>query len=281
MPERPAESIEALRRRLERERKARREAESIAERVTGQLYSSATELERLNGELQGANQELQTLNQAMRDFVAVASHDLRSPLTSIVGASKLLTTRWQDLNDDRRGEFLEMIERQSHHLSRMVEDLLTVSRIEAGQLDTRKEVIKLRQEMERIVNDFGQPAREIHVDAIDCEVVADPDHLRRILVNYVGNALKYGLPPVEIETAVDNGWVDIRVKDHGDGVPADFVPRLFGKFARGETSTGGTGLGLSIVQGLARANGGDTWYEPNSPQGSCFAVRLPRVPAVA
>jgi signal transduction histidine kinase len=275
----PAESPESLRRRLARERKARREAESIAERVTGQLYASGQELERLNGELKGANEELQSLNQSMRDFVAVASHDLRNPLTSIVGASKLLTTRWQDLNEARRGEFLTMIERQSQHLSRMVEDLLTVSKIEAGQLDTRKEVIRLRDEVERIVQDFGSPAREIQIDAIECDVVADPDHLRRILVNYVGNALKYGLPPVNIEAAADNGWVDIRVKDQGDGVPEDFVPRLFGKFARGEDSSGGTGLGLSIVQGLARANGGETWYEPNSPHGSCFAVRLPRVDA--
>src|SRR5438094_8538187 len=146
-----SEDVEPLRRRLARERKARREAESIAERVTGELYSSSLELVRLNGELKGANTELQALNQAMRDFVAIASHDLRSPLTSVVGAASLLSKRWLDLKDDKRGELLDMIERQARHVSRTVEDLLTVSRIEAGQLDIHKEVIRLRAEVEAIV----------------------------------------------------------------------------------------------------------------------------------
>ena len=274
-----SEAVEPLRRRLERERKARREAESIAERVTGELYNSSLELARLNEELTGANTELQSLNQAMRDFVAVASHDLRSPLTSVVGAADLLSNRWGDLQEDKRGELLNMIGRQARHVSRMVEDLLTVSRIEAGQLDTHKAVLRLRDEVEGIIRDFGQPVPDITLGAIECAVMADPDHLRRILVNYVGNAMKYGSPPIEIAADINGGWVEIRVKDHGQGVPEDFVPRLFGKFARGEDSQGGTGLGLSIVQGLARANGGDTWYEPNEPQGSCFAVRLPFVAA--
>jgi len=274
-----ADAVEPLQRRLARERKARREAESIAERVTAELYSSSLELVRLNGELTGANTELQALNQAMRDFVAVASHDLRSPLTSVVGAANLLSRRWGDLQEDKRGELLEMIERQARHVARMVEDLLTVSRIEAGQLDTHKAVLRLRDEVEGIISDFGQPAPQITLHAIECAVMADPDHLRRILVNYVGNAMKYGSPPIEIDADVKDGWVEIRVKDQGQGVPEEFVPRLFGKFARGEDSQGGTGLGLSIVQGLARANGGDTWYEPNDPKGSCFAVRLPLVAA--
>jgi signal transduction histidine kinase len=266
---------DASRRRLERERKARREAESIAERVTGELYASTLELNRLNLELTGANQELQVLNQAMRDFVAVASHDLRGPLTSIIGASSLLDARWQDMSVVQRADFLSMIKRQAKHLERMVEDLLTVSRIEAGQLDTRTEVIRLREEVQRIIDDFGSPDQDISVDADDCTVLADPDHLQRILVNFLRNALKYGSPPVAIQALNAGDWVEIRVRDNGDGVPEDFVPRLFGKFARAESSTGGTGLGLSIVQGLARANGGETWYEPNTPHGSCFAVRLP------
>jgi len=274
-----SEEVEPLRRRLARERKARREAESIAERVTSELYSSSLELVRLNDELKGANVELQSLNQAMRDFVAVASHDLRSPLTSVLGAANLLSQRWGDLQEDKRGELIDMIERQALHVSRMVEDMLTVSRIEAGQLDTHKAVLRLREEVEGIVRDFGQPVPQILLGTIEYAVMADPDHLRRILVNYVGNAMKYGSPPIEIAADVKDGWVEIRVKDHGQGVPEDFVPRLFGKFARGDASHGGTGLGLSIVQGLARANGGDTWYEPNDPQGSCFAVRLPLVAA--
>jgi len=271
-----------LRRRLDRERKARREAESIAERVTGELYATTQELQRLNGELEHTNDELQAVNQAMRDFVAVASHDLRSPLTSILGFTSILAQRWESLPDDRRREFLGVVERQSRHLARMVEDLLTVSKIEAGHLDVHREVVRLRDAFDAAVRDFAQNKGEIEIGStIDLRVSADPDHLQRILVNFIGNAFKYGTPPVEVG-ALDTGeWVEIRIRDHGDGVPEDFVPRLFGKFARAEATSEkpGTGLGLSIVRGLVQANGGDTWYEPNVPHGSCFAVRLPKAVA--
>ncbi|MCA1832310.1 MAG: sensor histidine kinase [Actinomycetota bacterium] len=267
-----------LERRLERERKARREAESIAERVTAELYAAAQELEHVNNELTGANLELKDLNQAMRDFVAVASHDLRGPLTAILGAASTLNVdaKFERLTPAQRHDMLGVIDRQARHLNRMVEDLLTVSRIEAGELDTRLQVIRLRDAMEVITADFGRDKSDellVHMD--DVRIVADPDHFQRIIVNFLGNAFKYGLPPIEIDAAEAGAWVEIRVRDHGNGVPDDFVPRLFGKFARGEGSVGGTGLGLSIVQGLARANGGETWYEPNTPCGSCFGVRLP------
>lgn len=248
--------------------------------MTAELYASGQELERLNLELSATNEELQALNQAMKDFVAVASHDLRGPLTAILGLSSILAKRWDKVPADRRRESLSIIERQAQHLARMVEDLLTVSRIEAGALDTKREVIRVREAVDRIVEDFGTRVEEIRV-ADDLEVLADPHHLQRILFNYVGNALKHGAPPVMLEARCAGEWIEIRVRDHGDGVPDDFVPRLFGKFSRAEGSreADGTGLGLSIVQGLARANGGETWYERNEPRGSCFAVRLPKAAA--
>jgi signal transduction histidine kinase len=263
-------ALETLQRRLERERRARRDAEMIAERVTAELYGS-------KGELQRANEELQSLNQSLREFVAIASHDIRNPLTTILGMSSTLTRRWESVPDGTRAHFLEAIERQAKFLARIVEDLLTVSRIDAGALDTHAEAFRLRTAVENAIAGFERDAETIRILVDDTEIVADPDHLQRILYNYVGNALKYGAPPVEITTQTEDGFVEIRVRDHGSGVPDDLVPRLFGKFARGDAarSMGGTGLGLSIVQGLARANGGDTWYEPNTPCGSCFGVKLP------
>jgi signal transduction histidine kinase len=104
---------------------------------------------------------------------------------------------------------------------------------------------------------------------------ADPQHVQHILVNYLANALKHGRPPVGIEVREQEGWIEALVTDHGAGVPAEFIPRLFEKFAQAEATEGGTGLGLSIVRGLARAQGGEAWYQPAEPEGAAFGVRLP------
>ena len=125
-------------------------------------------------------------------------------------------------------------------------------------------------------------ASEVRVQvADDVRVEADRRHVERIVMNFINNALKYGGPPIEVCAQMNAEWVEIRVRDHGDGVPSELVPRLFGRFARAKTVSAskkpGAGLGLSIVRGLALANGGEVWYEPNEPRGSCFGVRLPAV----
>lgn len=274
MTEGPGAELDRLRRRLDRERRAREAAESIAERVTADLYATVTELQRVND-------ELGNVNQSMREFVAVAAHDLRGPLTSIMGFTELILKRWAGITEDQKLEFLGTIGSQGRRLGRLVDDLLTISQIEAGAMEVDAETLALATELERTVADLGEVAAHVRVNVPgDLYVVADPDHLNRILTNYIGNAGKYGAPPIEAEAGCDGAWVDIRVRDQGEGVPEEFVARLFGKFARASTESTktqpGTGLGLSIVRGLARANGGDAWYEPNQPRGSCFGVRLPR-----
>lgn len=252
--------------RLERERKARLEAEAIAERITAELYS--------------ANQQLQNLNQTMRDFVATASHDLRSPIATILGCASTIKERWETITESQRDDLMGAIDRSAQSLSRLVDDLLTVSRIDAGALDVYPKVIETSETVEQMVKDFENASDiKLCTPGEQLEVYADPDHFRRILTNYIENARKYGAPPVEVTVARSNGWAEIKVCDHGGGVPAEFEARLFARFARGHIkATGeakGIGLGLSIVQGLARANGGEAWYEANEPRGSCFAVRLP------
>lgn len=267
--------LKRLRRRYEREQQARREAEAIADRVTGQLYTSLQELERLNAELASANQ-------AIRDFVSVASHDLRGPLTSILGFVSTIRKRSAEIDETRKQEFLGIVESQARRLNRLVEDLLTVSKIEAGAVEARIQEIYLGRALVENVRGLGEGSDEILVASgpPELRVLADPDHLHRILQNYLTNALKYGAPPIEAACTEVGDWAEIRVCDSGEGVPEEFIPRLFEKFARAEgraaVAKEGTGLGLSIVRGLARANGGDAWYEPNRPHGSCFAVRLPK-----
>lgn len=261
-----------LARRLARERAARQEAEAIAERVTGELY--------------GALQELTAVNASLRDFVAVAAHDLRAPLTGVLGYAGLLRERWDRLGDDTKREFTDGIERAGRQLERLVDDLLTISRIEAGALQTRAEAMELRAVVDLAIESAARNTSvELEVGP-DLVVLADPDHVRRVLVNYVSNAVKYGAPPVELRAEPVDGWIDVHVSDHGEGVPEEFVPRLFDRFARAEEvrSKGleGTGLGLAIVRGLARANGGDAWYERHGSEGACFVLRVPRsAPEVA
>jgi signal transduction histidine kinase len=173
-----------------------------------------------------------------------------------------------------------MIDRQARVLSRLVDDLLTMSRIEGGALETRPRPVDVRESVHELLLSLGSPDDEVSLEIEDhLAVLADPDHFRQIVTNYLTNALKYGRTPIRVEAAASNGEVEVRVRDEGEGVPEDFVPRLFDKFAQAPgvaQAHRGTGLGLSIVRGLARAQGGEAWYEPNRPRGSCFAVRLPR-----
>lgn len=256
--------VEGVRRRLERERAARREAESIAERVTADFYR--------------VNSELASLNESLRGFVAITAHDLRGPLTAMLGMSATLSRRWNDLEPAVRSELLASIERQGHRMARLVDDLLTVSKIDAGAVEAMAQEVALRDAVRDVLSDFEGRGADIQLDTGDQYAIVDPDHLHRILGNYVRNALTYGSPPIEVLVRDAGSWVEIVVRDSGAGVPAELVPRLFGKFVRGPRSheMGGTGLGLSIVRGLAQVNGGDTWYERNVPQGSCFGLRLRR-----
>ncbi|HVE98808.1 MAG TPA: ATP-binding protein [Mycobacteriales bacterium] len=216
----------------------------------------------------------------MRDFVAIASHDLRTPTAVINGYATMLDSKWSDLPEAQRRDMTATIRRQSVHLSRLIEDLLTISQIEAAGIRTMPDEIPVEEAVREIVKDLGDAAEGVRVE-IDpaLRLYADHEHFRRIITNYLRNASVYGAPPVLVEGHREGRSAVIRVIDHGAGVPPEFAPRLFQKFARADKkmskATQGTGLGLSIVRGLARAAGGDAWYVPNQPSGSIFAVRLP------
>ncbi|HVE94778.1 MAG TPA: HAMP domain-containing sensor histidine kinase [Acidimicrobiales bacterium] len=263
---------ELLLRRLDRERRARLEAEGIAERATAELYAAVLELER-------TNQTLDAANRSMSEFVAVASHDLRQPLNGILGLSYLLLSGWDSDPDERKLDYIATIERQGEHLNRIVQDLITVSKLDAGAMERHIEEVGVRRLLDEITTEFADAADISVACPSDLNVHTDPDHLRRVVVNYLTNALKYGEPPVDITVTLTDESVRLKVCDNGRGVPAEFIPRLFDRFARADEtarSQEGTGLGLSIVRGLALANGGDAWYEPLTPQGSCFNLSLPR-----
>ena len=232
-----------------------------------------------SAERRGLQEELRTAERLKTEFVAMTSHELRTPLTSIRAATSMIRSYWETITDDRKHRLLEVIEGQAQRLSRLVENILAAANIEAGVVLPRITTVDLAQAADDVARDF---AAELDV-VVDCErplyAEADADHMRQILVNFVGNSLKYGEPPVGISGRRFDDRIELRVTDHGAGVPPDFVPRLFDRFtqASGGDSrhASGSGLGLSIVKGLAEASGGSVHYEPHVPQGSCFVLTLP------
>jgi PAS domain S-box-containing protein len=238
------------------------------------------DLVKARQDAQRLSSALKTSNDSLRDFVAVASHDLRSPLVTIAGFTKILTDNWATLSDEDRLKQLGAIQRGVDRLSRLTDDLLTSAKVEAEAEQTRPEHIRLAT---ALASYLEADREELGAVAVTCapELVAvfDPSHLTRILDNYLTNAFKYGEPPICIEAERVGDFVELRVRDHGPGVPPEFVSRLFTKFGRADTpttrATQGTGLGLSIVKALAEANHGDASYQPDGPNGGCFVVRLP------
>jgi PAS domain S-box-containing protein len=242
------------------------------------------DLVKAREEAQGLSEALKTSNDSLRDFVAVASHDLRSPLVTIGGFTTILADNWATLSDEARLKQLGAIQRGVDRLSRLTNDLLTSAKIEGAAEQTRPEHIRLATALASYLEANREELGTVGVTCpAELVAVVDPAHLTRILDNYLGNAFKYGEPPICIEAERVGDFVELRVRDHGPGVPPEFVSRLFTKFDRADTpatrATQGTGLGLSIVNALAEANHGDASYQQNEPNGGCFVVRLPAAAA--
>ncbi|MEA2717801.1 MAG: hypothetical protein QOI99_2118, partial [Actinomycetota bacterium] len=255
--------------------------ERRVEKRTAELSVANTALRSTLAELERVNTELRRLDELKSDFVAMVSHELRSPLTSIIGYCSTMMRHWDRVEDDRKQSFIEIIDSQSRRLSGLVNDLLEMSRIESGHLETQLRPMPLAGVVDLVVRDYSERLPGLRVDGVlDVEVVADGDHLHRALINLVDNAIKYGAEPVVIDVTTASGGVLIAVRDGGEGVPEEFRSRLFEKFAQASSGSKrratGTGLGLSIVRGLVDAMAGDIWYEPPTATAlSGFVIRLP------
>ena len=217
------------------------------------------------------------------EFVSMVSHELRTPLTSIAGFSETLREAWRQAPPNEIDEFLDIITDQARHLSRVVEDILIIPRLEAGRLRFDPRLFELRPVAYRIA-DLLFPtggAKEATV-AIPGGVTvwADEDRVREVIRNLLENALKYGGDQVDVQGAPVGDKYVVVVSDNGPGVPEAHRERIFDHFeqlskgdSRRET---GIGLGLPIARRLVRAMGGELWFEPRFPTGSrfCFTVDL-------
>jgi signal transduction histidine kinase len=217
------------------------------------------------------HEELLELDQLKLNFVAIASHELRTPATSVLGVLATLHERGADLTPELRDELVAMGYEQAERLRRLLEQLLDLSRLDARSIEVSPRPIVLRSVIEDVVAGAAGVAVEVPPDLA---VVADPLVLERVLSNLEVNAERYGAPPVEITADERDRHLYLRVEDSGPGVPPEIRTRLFDRFERGQDAQG-TGLGLAIARAYARAHGGDLVYAPGE-KGARFELILPR-----
>jgi signal transduction histidine kinase len=214
------------------------------------------------------------------DFVSIASHELRTPISVVHGIAATLHARIGELEDGQVQTLLGTLVQQTDRLRDLADQLLDLSRIEAGSAGLRPERFYPRERLDELLPRIaGERVADVRVAArAESAIVADPIAFERVAANLILNALRYGAPPVEVR--VENGR-DFRlvVEDHGDGVPREFVPRLFERFSRSDDTrragSAGAGLGLSIACAYAGAMGGTLQYEDAKPHGARFTLRLP------
>jgi signal transduction histidine kinase len=215
------------------------------------------------------HQEMVRLDQMKLNFVAIASHELRTPATSVYGLLTTLRARGHELEPQVRAELEETAWHQSDRLRRLIEQLLDLSRLDARSIDVQPQPLVLQRTLADIVKGGGDVI--IDVDPA-LAVVADPLVIERVISNLVANARQHGEPPVHVQAEARDRHFRIIVSDHGAGVPDALLPRMFERFEHG--SGNGTGLGLAIAKAYANAAGGDLTYQPG-PWGTRFELVLP------
>jgi len=246
--------------------------------TVGALTGLALDRVRLFQHEHEARLALERADEIKTNFIALASHELRTPVTTILGLATTLNQRGDELVDRQRHELRATLERQADRMARLVEQLLDLSRLDADAIAINPEQINLRERIEDIVASVAADRLadvQIGVDP-ELEAPADPGALDRIVGNLVANALRYGSPPVQVNAIHSDRHLRVFVEDRGDGVPPQFVPELFERFTRGSrTRVGGAGLGLAIARSYARAHDGDLVYEDAEPHGARFQLVLP------
>jgi signal transduction histidine kinase len=281
--------------------------ERLAQANTTLQAEKTRELETLNRILQRANQELESANRSLQtevaerarvelalkeadrhkdEFLAMLAHELRNPLAPIHNAVQLMHR--QDLANPHLVWSRDVIGRQLAHLTRLVDDLLDVSRITRGKINLNKQVLELHdligrtvETVQPLIDERGHTLR-VSVPPGSLMVFGDPTRLSQALGNVLGNAAKYTERGGQIELSVRplGAEVEIRVRDDGIGIPAELMPRIFNLFTQLDRTSGasqsGLGIGLALVQRLIEMHGGSVAaYSEGLGQGSEFVIRLP------
>jgi signal transduction histidine kinase len=210
-------------------------------------------------------------DELQRNFVAIASHELRTPAASVYGALTTLRGRGDELSEGVRQQLFEVAWQESDRMRRLIEQLLDLSRVDSGRLRKATKKVDVLQLLEQAT---GARSDDVVLESEDGLVAyVDPLMLERVLSNLVRNARAYGEPPIHLSASARESTLTIVVEDGGSGVPIELVPRLFDRFVRGSEGHG-TGLGLAIARAYTRTHGGDLRYARGN-RGARFEIVLP------
>ncbi|MGZ6548551.1 MAG: sensor histidine kinase [Actinomycetota bacterium] len=263
---------------LDREREFRRVTRRLLE-----ARSKTVELYAWLEQERSVAERLMETDRMRADVVAGITHQLKTPLTSLLGYATILRKRIDTLPSDQRDEFIGVIEEQGHRILTLIENLLQSTRVEAGLGKLQRVPIDLAQIVRAVSREMGtgrQRVIEVDVPTHELGLFGDPAAMEHVVTNLLDNALKYSEQDTIVRASVfeGEGEVLLTIADEGVGIPADELPEVFDRFkqtsnARGHSSVG---LGLYLVHSLVGALGGRVWVESEPGKGTTFSVVLPR-----
>ena len=253
------------------------------------VSTHGSQVRRLVIMLRGAQQRAR-LERTRADLVSTVAHELRSPLTSVKGFTATLLAKWERFTDDQKRVMLETVNADADRVTRLITELLDVSRIESGRMEVHRQLVSVPERAEKIVAGrvaAGDPADRYRVVVCDGlpETWLDADKVDQILGNLIENAVRHGAGTVTVVVEPQENvgtravWpgsdgIAVSVRDEGDGVEPELVPRIFRQFWRAKRRSG-AGLGLYIVKGLVEAHGGTITVQRAPGGGAEFRFTMP------
>ncbi len=271
-------------------KQTKQEQVEVADQLRQQNKLFQAELEQGEKELeehQKNEQEMREIDKLKSEFVKIASHQLRTPLTSIKWSSEDLLTRWDKLSDDQREQYVQQIHASNERMIALIRELLDISKIDIENFTTSAELVWLPPILDQVLADMAKEIEQKHINIdqnIDPNLSVmffDPVWLRLIFQNLLTNAVKYSASDQSVTISVARQTVDVLISvfDSGCGIPEGQKSQIFSKFFRADNAkelvSEGSGVGLYITKTIVEGAGGSMWFDSTENKGSTFYVKIP------
>jgi len=252
---------------------------------TSELHMSNKELQEQTKKLMKLNLQLKEIDEKKSEFVSVVAHDLRTPLTSILGFAETIMKKELNLSEEQKAKYLIIIQQESRRLGRLISDFLDLSKIEEGRIHLKFKKINISDIIDRSIETFNINNKNINFkferDNNVAEINVDPDRINQVLQNIISNATKYSPANSTVNIFLKQyyNFIKIGVRDFGTGISDDEKEKVFQKFYRVDNDISrkerGSGLGLTISKAIIELHCGRIWVEDNIPNGCVFLFTIP------